>query len=264
MIAPRWLDKEYLDWNERRRAPSGRNFWKTYIPKRYWLNPLLGKMVGSFAFQPNNSNRTFEYPWAYYHSDIKGDMKIVDIGGGFSGFPFALSAMGSKVINVDPFISYGPCDHYQEDPNKVIRMLNRICGTDVELKRQTLESAGFEDNSIDRIVCISVIEHLSDEDIKETVSEARRILKPGGLFILTVDLFLDCVPFTKKRSNEHGHNISIKQLVDNSGLQLIHGVKEELNGYSEFDPERIVSNLSRYLLSREVPLLTQAFVLKKE
>jgi len=45
----------------------------------------------------------------------------------------------------------------------------------------------FDDNSFDYVVCTEVIEHLFDPT--EAVSEAYRVLKPGGKYIVTVPYY---------------------------------------------------------------------------
>ena len=44
------------------------------------------------------------------------------------------------------------------------------------------------DNSVDVVVALSSLEHYPIESFKKTVSEVYRILKPNGLFIVTLDL----------------------------------------------------------------------------
>jgi ubiquinone/menaquinone biosynthesis C-methylase UbiE len=46
----------------------------------------------------------------------------------------------------------------------------------------------FSNEELDAIYCISVLEHVPN--IKQTIAEMFRILKPGGLLILTIDLDL--------------------------------------------------------------------------
>lgn len=43
----------------------------------------------------------------------------------------------------------------------------------------------IDDNSVDIVFSISVIEHCTSEVVKSFFAEASRILKPGGLFIIT-------------------------------------------------------------------------------
>jgi ubiquinone/menaquinone biosynthesis C-methylase UbiE len=58
----------------------------------------------------------------------------------------------------------------------------------------------FEDNSFDRVLCISVLEHLEEEKIDDkyvnyhkqnldviAIADMLRVLRPGGLLILTFD-----------------------------------------------------------------------------
>jgi ubiquinone/menaquinone biosynthesis C-methylase UbiE len=43
----------------------------------------------------------------------------------------------------------------------------------------------FDDRSVDAVVCLEVIEHLTEEDGEKFIQEVRRVLKPSGRFILT-------------------------------------------------------------------------------
>lgn len=98
-----------------------------------------------------------------------------------------------------------------------------------------MHEAELPSESYDRVFSISVMEHASAQIIARTSKEIGRILKPGGFFIGTIDLFLDCYPFTDEMSNEWGSNVSIRDLVNASGLQLVQGNRSELHGYPEFD-----------------------------
>ena len=44
-----------------------------------------------------------------------------------------------------------------------------------------------------------MIERLTDNDIMDMMKHVHRCLKPGGLFILTIDLFLNLHPFVRGR-----------------------------------------------------------------
>lgn len=48
----------------------------------------------------------------------------------------------------------------------------------------TAESLPFADNVFDAIACFEVLEHL--EDPQKAIDEARRVLKPGGLYVISV------------------------------------------------------------------------------
>ena len=47
--------------------------------------------------------------------------------------------------------------------------------------------SGLRDGSFDIIICVSVLEHVSDEELPATVREFARVLKRGGRLILTFD-----------------------------------------------------------------------------
>jgi hypothetical protein len=88
-------------------------------------------------------------------------------------------------------------------------------------------------------------------------------LKPGGLCVLTVDLFLDLAPFSERDENAYGRNIPIPSLHKGLDFELALGKREELYGFPEFDPKVILGNLPTYFLSVRYPVLTQALVLRK-
>jgi hypothetical protein len=112
-------------------------------------------------------------------------------------------------------------------------------------------------------VSISAIEHIPEDDILTILSHLRRVLKPGGLLVLTVDLFLDLRPFTCVEKNQFGHNVSIRWLVENSGLEMIAGRPEELYGFEAFDATRALKHLPEFLIGAQWPVLVQTLVLQK-
>jgi hypothetical protein len=87
----------------------------------------------------------------------------------------------------------------------------------------------------------------------------RRLLKPGGLAVLTIDLFLDVAPFTSATLNKYGRNIDVRAFLESSCLTLSSGVREELCGFPEFDPDRIQRNLNAYFMG-SYPGLVQCLV----
>jgi hypothetical protein len=89
-----------------------------------------------------------------------------------------------------------------------------------------------------------------------------RCLKPGGLFVVTTDLFLDTTPFSDQPRNVYGENISIQWLESLAPFRLKSGDRRELLGYPEFDSKRILANLREYLIG-SYPALAQCLVLEK-
>lgn len=77
-----------------------------------------------------------------------------------------------------------------------------------------MSEAGLPSATVDVVYSVSVIEHLSPEEIRKTTQCIGRVLKPGGLFVAIVDLFLNLSPFTSRQSNQWGKNVSILSLVN--------------------------------------------------
>ncbi len=273
MLAPKDLPTNFDNWNRQYKVPSGELWWAKYVRSkirggnflwrnRYKLPHWLIKQIGFFGFQvqPITSQRVFEYPWCFFVTPLEAGMSVIELGAGASGFQFVLAENALDVTSVDPLINpSGKVDWIFTI--KEFNHLNNAFGGKVKFIQNFLENAQLEGNSFDRIFSISVIEHIPPEAIKSLVKEIHRVLKPGGLFIATIDLFLDCQPFTNKPSNKLGSNISIRSLVEDSGLKIKVGNLSELYGYPEFEPERIRQQLDKYFIWNNI--LTQCIVLEK-
>jgi SAM-dependent methyltransferase len=75
---------------------------------------------------------------------------------------------------------------------KLIGNLNRldtqrIYGTAVQYTTQNLTKTSYPDAIFDAISCVSVLEHISAPYDQMAIQELVRILKPGGILVLTVD-----------------------------------------------------------------------------
>ena len=90
-----------------------------------------------------------------------------------------------------------------------------------------------------------------------------RSLKPGGLFILTVDLFLNIHPFASPATNKYGSNQNIRELVSHQPWEMVVGQPEELFGFPGFDTDKILGRLENFLIGQTYPALAQCLVLQK-
>jgi SAM-dependent methyltransferase len=262
MLAPATLPQKYRQWNDAHGAPFGRP-----IPRRHVWDFLLPRkspeqLGGPFSVQPNNTTREFEYPWAFESARLKSGMDVVELGGGLSGLQFVLNQHGCRVVNVDPGMEARgvgwPCDL------RSMEKLNHLFGTNIELFNTTIENAALGENTMDRAFCISVIEHLPDTDIIEAMRHVHRCLKFGGLFILTVDLFLNLSPFCSRASNQFGINRNVKWITELENWKLMVGSPQELFGFDTFNADAILANLEKYMIGRNYPAMAQCLVLQKQ
>jgi len=135
--------------------------------------------------------RRVEYPWAIINGRLDTSMKILDVGSGISLFPIYLASKNHVVNSID----------YDEIlMNRVSPKLAELSGVKVNYSFGNATKIDFDDEMFDRVFCISTIEHL-EEQYKDgeyvnyheknldviAIGEMLRVLKPGGLLIMTFD-----------------------------------------------------------------------------
>jgi SAM-dependent methyltransferase len=253
MIARREIPGAYKEFNRTWHAPFG-------APEGR-LARLLGRHSravlrrrGPFAWQPNNITRGFEFAWA--HDQVKRlgrGLAVLEIGGGMAGLQFVLAREGHRVINVDPGLEAR--GRGWEVSAAFHHRLQEAFEAPVDLRQSTIAGAGLPDDSVDVLLSVSAIEHLTPEDIDELTDHARRVLRPGGHAVLTIDLFLDLAPFTSRERNEWGSNIDVDALLDRTGLELLEGDPTELCGFAPFDPQAIQCRLTELLTGSAASLV---------
>src|SRR5581483_2050398 len=236
MLARRQLPLDFWRFNHTWGAPDGRRKLLAQQLQRLpgslrdtvERDPRYRRALGPFAFQPNTSTRSYEYPWAYHELAHLPPTRILEVGGALSGLQFVLAKDGHDVHNVDPFFDYGS-GAYDVDPVGAHADLNRVFGTDVVLHQTTLPDADLA-GTFSAVLCISTIEHLTPKDFESTLLTAKKVLEPGGLMVLTVDLFLNLTPFCSRTSNVWGTNASIAWMDEILGYEMVSGDRQELYG----------------------------------
>ena len=135
-------------------------------------------------------SRVWEYPYVYHHLRTRRDglcstgsrPVAVDFGSGVTFFPFAICRSGFEVGCMD------------RDP---------VCRRDIQRAAASLPSHGgqvsfqhtpgsllpLSDQSVNVVYSISVLEHVREH--APLVAEFARVLSPGGLLLLTVDVNLE-------------------------------------------------------------------------
>jgi SAM-dependent methyltransferase len=133
---------------------------------RRWEYPYVAQQVIEFA-----KMQTTDQPF-----------RVLDAGSGVTYFPYFLrqETPTSEVSCFDSNATYHP----------MFTAVNKTMGeTKVKFVEGWLQKLPFEDKSFDAVCCISVLEHTGN--YAEILDEFSRVLRPGGLLVLTFDLSLD-------------------------------------------------------------------------
>jgi|GEM_PF-139183 len=123
-------------------------------------------------------SRTWEYPWLWLQlQGLKGqDLRVVDVGSEQSPFPWFLAANGFHVAVSDVTPAHWPAwgAARRRLPARISRLI--VGPRDLDLPT----------GSMDIYLSVSVIEHMADK--AQALAVAARVLRPGGLLIMTFDV----------------------------------------------------------------------------
>ena len=99
------------------------------------------------------------------------DKSVLDLGcaGGFMSE--AMSRKGARVTGIDPAI----------EAIKVATSRANLTGQNIKYSTGIGEELPYKDDEFDTVVCVDVLEHVSD--LTKVISEITRVLRPGGFFL---------------------------------------------------------------------------------
>lgn len=171
--------------------------------KRSWCrkNEDTMRHLMEYSYLPMMALRLWEYPYAYQIIQMYKPEKILDIGIGNGAFANVLKTEGYDVTGVD---------NYQEGWTD---KFNSLTDFDIPvINADAVDLSVIDDNTYDISMLISVIEHIPSNTIlcqkrgipktaemlreenpikRKVISEAVRVVKPGGCLILTSLIYLD-------------------------------------------------------------------------
>lgn len=130
------------------------------------------------------SARDWEYAIVLNHLHFNPNDRVVDIGGACCDLWFFCNPNVQLIDIVDDASSSD--QWYASWKNGLIGQNNYKNGR-IQIRRQNARSLPYMDESIDKVVSISALEHFEDGDDTSCAQEIYRVLKPGGLFVGTVD-----------------------------------------------------------------------------
>jgi len=176
----------------------------------------------------NEFYRTQPRPWKGAVRNVtgfpfaKGD-KVLDIGCGNGKTSSALAEEGYSVIGID--IS-----------DVAIETCKKIYGSKMRFVCASADSIPLDDDEVDGIAMVHVLEHLTDDEILNTLKEVRRVIRTGGKIFVRV-FHYDDMRSGKGKMTEDG------AVVRGNGIRYRYfdemRLKNVFSGFSEISAERI-------------------------
>ena len=148
---------------------------------RYW--PILEDVSQGLPHTLTAYSRSWELPWVYTEAGLNGaPCEVLEAGCGNSVFPSFLRRKGHHVSVVD-LVGDGT--------DGIDAFLGREENQGIPYRIEDIRAMGWPDETFDRVVCMSVIEHIADPaGPVDAVKELTRVLKTGGFLAVTTDLNL--------------------------------------------------------------------------
>jgi SAM-dependent methyltransferase len=108
--------------------------------------------------------------------DVQPNETVLDIGCGNGGFTVQLTEIAHKVVGIDSSVEM------LQEANKLTSDIDNI-----SFQEGDAEQLPFENTSFDKVLACMVINTLNNPaSVKNVFSEAYRVLKPGGKFVIAM------------------------------------------------------------------------------
>jgi ubiquinone/menaquinone biosynthesis C-methylase UbiE len=134
--------------------------------------------------------------------DLLGDTRfasLLDVGYGSGIFLPELARHTDRLVGLE----------VHDEAPRIQELLRRL-DLEAELVRGSLYALPFADDEFDALVCISVLEHLTDLD--NALTELARVVRPGGAVVLgfpvrnpVTDAFFRLVGYNPRELHPSGH-----------------------------------------------------------
>jgi len=122
--------------------------------------------------------REWEFFVSFYNADLKDTDVVLDTGAYNTYFCVFLKDYVKKIYSTDSF--------YWAEREQWMAEVNKVDSEKLIAQEGDLMELPFGDNTFDKVFCISTIEHVKDD--LRGMKEIRRVLKPGGLLLLTTEI----------------------------------------------------------------------------
>lgn len=182
--------------------------------------------------------KAWAYPWCILNGQLHEYLFSLDFGcGSWTNFTYYISEVtNSMTIGVD-------IGHLQEDAGHVRFVQNSV------------DQLEFPSNFFDRVFSVSVLEHVPIDKRGSVLSELFRVLRPGGLAVLTIDWIFHVNDRLQAQLSESNHlkrqnsqmygNYDFSRIISDYAhvVSPLHPIDEKLfPGSPQFDEERILAD----------------------
>ncbi len=136
-------------------------------------------------------------------TDFSGK-RVLDIGFGRGELLIALAKKGAFCVGID----------YAEAGVEIARKAAKAQKVSVQFERKSVTEFDFEPDSFDVVFMLDIVEHLTDEQLQICFEKVRKVLAPGGVFVVHTMpnrflaapfYFVSAVTKTKRGVNEEVH-----------------------------------------------------------
>lgn len=211
------------------------------------------------------SYKHWEYPWAILASSIEPNMSVLDCGCGRGFLQIYLALKQCRVTSID--IStlktkaikklWNIINRFKlpikEDKASAMHNLAKRYGVSIDFYVHSIDNLPFEDNTFDRVYCISVLEHMPPGKDENTIKEMSRVLKPKGRLIVSVDFSPKKIPQISYDKDD------IFKLIEVSGLRLLGEYNYEVSNWESY-----LNGLQKTFCSSNSKVSSAGFVLVKD
>ena len=183
----------------------------------------------------------------YIQQFIPKNSRVLDVGAGYCYFINNIVATEKYALDID---------------SEVLKYANE----DIKVEVSTANNTTFEDNFFDIVFSSNLLEHLSKNEILQTLKEFNRILKDGGIVIIISPNFKYCyrVYFDDFTHKSILTDQSLKDMLMVCGFDIIKIIPKFLPFSAESKVPKASFLIKLYLLSPWKPFAGQMlFVAKK-
>ncbi len=137
-----------------------------------------GILKQTFDMSTLHWSRQTEWPWVIRNAFLEPHHVVLDVGGSWGVLKFALANRCNTVVSID---------NLKESVTAAKETVDKLRAYNIRCMEGDVKALDFPDKTFDRVFSVSVFEHFPSGHM-HAIDECLRVLKPGGIFLLTLDV----------------------------------------------------------------------------